>query len=89
MQHRDMHIADGMDHFDSLCGNFIGRTDLRGRALQVTQTGFADELASAASLLMGQADEQLPAVIISGLGWDAPNADARSLIRPKEEDLFR
>jgi coenzyme F420-0:L-glutamate ligase/coenzyme F420-1:gamma-L-glutamate ligase len=38
---------------------------------------------------MGQADEQLPAVIISGLAWDAPNADARSLIRPKEEDLFR
>ena len=69
--------------------DFIGRSDLRGRALQVTQTGFADELASAASLLMGQADEQLPAVIISGLAWDAPNANARALIRPKKEDLFR
>lgn len=69
--------------------DLIGRADLRGRPLQVTQTGFGDELASAASLLMGQADEGLPAVLISGLAWRAPHATARALQRPKEQDMFR
>ena len=44
-----------------------GRPDLFGHALRVTQTGFADEIASAASLLMGQADEARPAVLVRGL----------------------
>lgn len=69
--------------------DMIGRTDLYGRALEVTQTGFADEIAAAASLLMGQADEGLPAVLVRGLGWREPAADARALLRPKAQDLFR
>ncbi len=69
--------------------DLVGRADLHGRPLQVTQTGFADELASAASLLMGQANEGLPAVIINGLAWDAPEVSARALQRPKDQDLFR
>ncbi len=69
--------------------DLVGRADLYGRPLQVTQTGFADELASAASLLMGQANEGLPAVIINGLAWDAPEVSARALQRPKDQDLFR
>ena len=69
--------------------DMIGRTDLFGRALEVTQTGFADEIAAAASLLMGQADEGLPAVLVRGLRWREPAADARSLLRPKAQDLFR
>ena len=81
-------IALGVAGLPSL-QDLIGRADLRGRPLQVTQTGFADELASAASLLMGQADERLPAVIISGVVWDGPAANTRALLRPKEEDLFR
>ena len=69
--------------------DFIGQRDLFGRPLEVTQTGFADELASAASLLMGQADEGLPAVLIRGLTWNSPALAAKSLQRPKEQDLFR
>jgi coenzyme F420-0:L-glutamate ligase/coenzyme F420-1:gamma-L-glutamate ligase len=69
--------------------DLIGRADLCGRPLQVTQTAFADELASAASLLMGQADEGLPAVLISGLEWSAREANAKALQRPKDQDLFR
>ena len=66
-----------------------GRPDLFGRELRVTQTGFADEIASAASLLMGQADEARPMVLLRGLAWaDAP-APAATLLRPPEEDLFR
>jgi coenzyme F420-0:L-glutamate ligase/coenzyme F420-1:gamma-L-glutamate ligase len=66
-----------------------GRPDLFGRELHVTQTGFADEIASAASLLMGQADEARPMVLLRGLAWaDAP-APGATLVRPPEEDLFR
>ena len=44
-----------------------GQPDLFGRTLQVTETGFADEIAAAASLLMGQADEGVPVVLVRGL----------------------
>jgi coenzyme F420-0:L-glutamate ligase/coenzyme F420-1:gamma-L-glutamate ligase len=66
-----------------------GRPDLYGRALAVSETGFADEIAAAASLLMGQADEAVPAVLVRGLAWSAPAAPAASLIRAAAEDLFR
>ncbi len=66
-----------------------GRPDLYGRALRVSETGFADEIAAAASLLMGQADEAVPAVLVRGLAWSEPATAAASLIRPADEDLFR
>ena len=66
-----------------------GRPDLFGHELRVTQTGFADEVASAASMLMGQADEARPVVLVHGLDWDAPASPATTLIRAAEEDLFR
>ncbi len=69
--------------------DLVGRTDLFGRRLAVTQTGFADDIAAAASLVMGQADEGLPAVLVSGLSWREPEADATALLRPKDQDLFR
>jgi len=66
-----------------------GKPDLNGRPLQFTESGFADEVAAAASLLMGQADEGHPVVLVSGFDLtDAPVA-ARALIRPAAEDLFR
>ena len=69
--------------------DMIGRKDLFGRTLDVTQTGFADDIAAAASLVMGQADEGLPAVLVCGLAWHEPPSDARALLRPKDQDLFR
>lgn len=66
-----------------------GRRDLDGRELEVTQTGFADQIASAAVLLMGEADEGAPAVLVRGLDWSEPALPAASLVRPKELDLFR
>ena len=66
-----------------------GRPDLFGHELRVTQTGFADEIAAAASLLMGQADEGMPAVLMRGLAWTGAPASAAALIRPPDEDLFR
>jgi len=66
-----------------------GQPDLFGRELLVTETGFADEIAAAAGLLMGQADEAMPIVLVRGLGWSAPDQPAAALIRPAEHDLFR
>jgi coenzyme F420-0:L-glutamate ligase/coenzyme F420-1:gamma-L-glutamate ligase len=66
-----------------------GRPDLEGRALKVTQVGLADEIASAAQLLMGEADEGRPAVLVRGLAWQGAQVSAAALIREREEDLFR
>ena len=66
-----------------------GTPDLSGRPLQVTLLGLADEVAAAASLVMGQADEGRPVVLVRGLSWTAVDAPASALIRPASEDLFR
>jgi coenzyme F420-0:L-glutamate ligase / coenzyme F420-1:gamma-L-glutamate ligase len=66
-----------------------GHPDLFGRELLVTETGFADEIAAAAGLLMGQADEAVPMVLVRGLAWSAPDRPAGFLVRPAEHDLFR
>ena len=66
-----------------------GRTDMFGRTLRVTIVGHADEIASAASLVMGQASEARPIVLLRGLPVEhAPHA-ASALLRPTGEDLFR
>ena len=66
-----------------------GHPDLFGRKLEVTETGFADEIAAAASLVQGQADEGRPVVVVRGLTWSAPDAPGAALVRPPEHDLFR
>lgn len=67
----------------------VGADDLFGRKLKVTEIAVADEIASAASLLMGQADEGLPVVLIRGFGSAAPKRPAAALIRSRERDMFR
>jgi len=69
--------------------NLRGKPDLNGRPLQFTETGFADEIAAAASLLMGQADEGHPVVLVSGFALTDPPVAERALLRPAAEDLFR
>lgn len=66
-----------------------GQPDRHGRALQITQVGLADELAAAASLLMGQAAEGRPVVIVRGVPGVPGQGRARDLVRPREQDLFR
>jgi coenzyme F420-0:L-glutamate ligase/coenzyme F420-1:gamma-L-glutamate ligase len=65
------------------------RPDLYGRPLKTSELGLADELASAASLIMGQANEGRPIVLARGLTDGRREGNARELIRPKEMDLFR
>ena len=66
-----------------------GEPDLFGRPLQVTTVGVADEIAAAASLLMGQAGEGTPVVLVRGLELTPGRTGASALVRPKEQDLFR
>ena len=66
-----------------------GDIDLAGRALEVTEVGFADAVASMAVLAMGEAAEGRPAALVRGLDWSAPPRPAVALVRPKAEDLFR
>ncbi len=66
-----------------------GRIDREGRALEVTQVGVGDALASAAQLVMGEADEGQPAVLIRGLVWREAPSPAEALIRDRDQDLFR
>lgn len=69
--------------------NMVGAPDLFGRTLRVTEIAVADEIAAAASLLMGQGAEGQPAVHLRGFDWDGPATPASTLLRPKEMDLFR
>ncbi len=66
-----------------------GHPDLFGVTLRSSEVGTADEIASAASLLMGQADEGRPVVLLRGVPFVAAEASAQELVRPKEIDLFR
>jgi coenzyme F420-0:L-glutamate ligase/coenzyme F420-1:gamma-L-glutamate ligase len=67
-----------------------GEKDLFGYTLKIKQTCIADELASSAELVMGQASEGIPAAIIRGYKYNiSENVTAKDLTRPKEKDMFR
>jgi coenzyme F420-0:L-glutamate ligase / coenzyme F420-1:gamma-L-glutamate ligase len=66
-----------------------GEQDLFGFTLRITQVGVADELAAAASLVMGQASEGTPVVHVRGFPYPLREGSLQELLRPKEQDLFR
>jgi coenzyme F420-0:L-glutamate ligase / coenzyme F420-1:gamma-L-glutamate ligase len=66
-----------------------GQLDRNGRPMEVTQIALADQIASAAGLMMGEGSEGIPAVIVRGITWNAPDAPAAALVRPLSEDLFQ
>ena len=70
-----------------------GEKDLYGRELQTTEIATADELAGAASLLMGQANEGIPVVIVRGFTsfnhLKNQKDGIHNLLREKEFDVFR
>ena len=81
-------IAIGAAGLPSLT-DLRGAPDLFGVPLKVTLTGFADQIASAANLVAGEAGEGVPAVHMRGLAWSAAPAPAGALVRERESDLFR
>ncbi|MCS6849138.1 MAG: coenzyme F420-0:L-glutamate ligase [Anaerolineae bacterium] len=65
-----------------------GREDLFGYKLQHTEIGLADMVASAATLVMGQAAEGVPAVLVRGLRFMPREGSAAEIIRPAHLDLY-
>jgi coenzyme F420-0:L-glutamate ligase / coenzyme F420-1:gamma-L-glutamate ligase len=66
-----------------------GEADRAGRRLEVTEVALGDALAAAAGLVMGEASEGIPAVLVRGCTFKAAALPAQSLIRPLAQDLFR
>jgi len=66
-----------------------GQPDRDGRIMQVTQIAFADAVAGAAGLAMGEGTEGLPACVVRGLAWKQGSQTSSDLLRPENEDLFR
>jgi coenzyme F420-0:L-glutamate ligase/coenzyme F420-1:gamma-L-glutamate ligase len=66
-----------------------GKRDLFDFTLRITQVGAADELAAAASLVMGQAAEGTPVIHVRGFPYPLRDGSLKELIRPKDQDLFR
>ncbi len=82
------HVAIGAAGLPALV-DLRGDPDRNGRPMAVTQIALADQIASAAGLIMGEAAEGIPAAVVRGLAWTHPDRPAADLIRPEAEDLFR
>lgn len=67
--------------------DYRGQLDLAGRKLEVTEVAQADEIAAAASILMGPSDQSLPIALLRGLDF-AGQGSAADLIRPPALDRF-
>lgn len=83
-----VNVALGVAGFPALL-DLRGDVDRAGRVLQTTQIALADAVAAGAGLVMGEAREGRPVVLVRGLHYSAPLREARSLLRPLTEDLFR
>ncbi len=68
--------------------DYRGQRDASGKTLQATLIAFADEIASAAELVMGKAD-RVPVAIVQGVQSAQQTGTAKELIRPAERDIFR
>ena len=66
-----------------------GRKDLFGYTLQHTEVGVADQIAGAGTLLLGQAAEAIPAVVVRGVPFEQRDGTAQEINRPIEMDLFQ
>jgi coenzyme F420-0:L-glutamate ligase / coenzyme F420-1:gamma-L-glutamate ligase len=66
-----------------------GWRDLFGYRLKITIVAAADELAAAASLVMGEAAEGTPAVHVRGFPYPLREGSLKELLRPKSQDMFR
>jgi coenzyme F420-0:L-glutamate ligase/coenzyme F420-1:gamma-L-glutamate ligase len=82
-----VNVAIGVDGLRPII-DYRGQKDMFGYTLNVTQMAVADELASAAELLMRKSD-RTPVVIIRGFNYAPGAGSASELIRPEDEDLFR
>ncbi len=79
-------VAIGISGLPSIL-DLRGQSDAHGRTMNVTEIAIVDEIAAAADLVMGKADE-IPAAVVRGLDLTG-DGRATDLVRPPEEDMFR
>lgn len=88
LRNGEINIALGTSGFEPLRDR-RGEKDLFGYTIRIKRTAIADELASAAELVIGQTNEGIPVAIIKGYSYPkSETAKAKKLIRPPDEDLF-
>jgi coenzyme F420-0:L-glutamate ligase/coenzyme F420-1:gamma-L-glutamate ligase len=68
--------------------SYAGESDLVGNPLRGSMVCLADELAAASGLIMGQADEAVPAAIVRGIRYEKPEDDTERIAREDSENLF-
>jgi coenzyme F420-0:L-glutamate ligase/coenzyme F420-1:gamma-L-glutamate ligase len=82
-----VNVAIGISGLDPV-RNYVGKKDMYGKSLRVTRIAIADEIASAAELVMGKT-LRVPIAIIRGYPHYSKKASILKLIRQKETDFFR
>jgi coenzyme F420-0:L-glutamate ligase / coenzyme F420-1:gamma-L-glutamate ligase len=82
-----VNIAIGVAGIDPI-KSYIGKTDMYGNILKVTEIAIADEIASAAELVMGKSS-RIPVVIVRGCNYISGDSSISKITRSKKDDLFR
>lgn len=82
-----VNVAIGTAGIDPIM-SYVGKTDMYGKILKVTEIAIADELASAAELVMGKSS-RIPVVIVRGVRYISRDSSISKITRSKEDDLFR
>jgi coenzyme F420-0:L-glutamate ligase/coenzyme F420-1:gamma-L-glutamate ligase len=82
-----VNVAIGIAGLEPL-KDYRGMPDTEGRMLKVTALAIADELASAAELVMGKLDK-IPVAVIKGYAYPRGAGNSAQLVRTPEKDLFR
>ncbi len=82
-----VNLAIGVAGMSSFIHN-VGKKDLYGYELRGSLVCLADEIASSAELIMGQANEGIPVVIVRGVNFERADGSASEILRADEENLF-
>jgi coenzyme F420-0:L-glutamate ligase/coenzyme F420-1:gamma-L-glutamate ligase len=82
-----VNIAIGVAGIDPI-KSYIGKTDMYGNILKVTEIAIADEIASAAELVMGKSS-RVPVTLVRGYDFTSYDSSISKITRSKKDDLFR
>lgn len=82
-----INVAIGISGIEPII-SYIGENDMFGKSLRITEIAVADEIASAAELVMKKS-LRVPVAILRGWDFEFKNVSASKLTRPKQNDFFR
>jgi coenzyme F420-0:L-glutamate ligase/coenzyme F420-1:gamma-L-glutamate ligase len=82
-----VNIAIGVAGIDPI-KSYIGKRDMYGKILRVTEIAIADEITSAAELVMRKSS-RVPISIVRGYDFSFNDSSISKVTRSKKDDLFR